>query len=734
MGDECKPNGRNVDKSNLHPKCGFIAKIKSIRSLWRSASKYRVRRVLSLIIRGDFGFLWHQVNRFLMLDKSIQVGGVELEGAMNCLAENYRAPQKLKKRVDLIVPVYNGHEYLESLFSSLSGNTQSSYRLIVIDDASPDLRIWPLLQSLISSETDAILLQNEKNLGFVKTVNRATEYVEGDFVLLNTDIELPPYWLERLMSPICLDRAIACSTPFSNAATICSFPRMNEDNELPLGISFLEIDDYFNMLKPDLPEVSAPTGVGFCMAINGDVWREIGPFDDELFNRGYGEENDWCQRAISKGYRNCIVQNLFVYHKHGGSFDTDTRMALREENYRKLIKRWPKYPSEVNAFIEDDPLKLPRSMAILLTYCNSGSVLPTLIFDHEIGGGANTYRHRLVRDRLVKGGAVFVLTAPQKFTVSETQLILDFYCDDYSQRFEIKKYSILHKLFNVVRLGEIFYNNIVSYQNPLAIVRLMLSLKEATKSQLTLALHDFYMINPSYTLLDAQGEYCGIKEIDRSWKDISKNPFAHNPQNNTIEEWHLEWGALVARADTILCFSENSKKHLVKVYPNCLDYTLVCPHQLPTQFKSKPLLSNNGYLSIAVVGFIGRAKGCKIVAELTELLRKHDKNARLTVIGIMEAAPKSSNLRVTGTYKPDDLPRLLEKYGINVCLLPSVWPETFSYVAEELMALDVPLVCFDLGAPAERVSQYQKGQVASEMSAEGALNAINALLDRLRCQ
>jgi glycosyltransferase involved in cell wall biosynthesis len=40
---------------------------------------------------------------------------------------------------------------------------------------------------------------------------------------------------------------------------------------------------------------------------------------------------------------------------------------------------------------------------------------------------------------------------------------------------------------------------------------------------------------------------------------------------------------------------------------------------------------------------------------------------------------------------------------VGLCLLPSIWPETFSYVTQELMSLGVPLVCFDLGAPAECV-------------------------------
>lgn len=725
-----KVNDGNINVPDVQTERKFISKVTILKRLWRSASKQRVRRALTCIIRGDFKFLWHQINRFSLIDKNLVERGIDLEIVLKAFSNKHDIYDPLYRCVDLVVPVYNGYEYLEALISSITKNTASPYRLIVVDDASPDPRVWPLLQSLVLVNENAILLRNEKNLGFVKTVNKATQYVEGDFVLLNTDVEVPEFWLERLMEPIRRDRSVATTTPFSNAATICSFPKMNIDNELPSGVDFQELDSCFRALRTDLPEVVAPTGVGFCMGVNGDIWQEVGGFD-ELFSLGYGEENDWCQRALSRGYRNIIVQNLFVYHKHGGSFETETRAALREENYKKLIKRWPKYPNEVRSFIEADPLEPARNMAIMLAYCNKGHMLPTLIIDHEIGGGANTYRQKQVEERLARNEPVFVLTAPQLYGATEEQLTLDFYYGEYRQRYEIKEYNFLHDLFKVVRLGEIFFNNIISYKNPLSMVRLMMKLKSDTKARLILALHDFYMLNPSYTLLNTSGVYLGLDNIDKSWIDINNNTYAYNPQKNTIAEWHSVWGSLVASADEILCFSDNSRKHLLQVYPDCKEYTFVRPHKLPIKFTQKPNLTNNKYVNIAIVGSISYAKGCGVVAELVRLMEKQDKYARITVVGIMEAAPNRPNLHITGPYQAENLPRILEENDINVCLLPSICPETFSYVAEELMALGVPLVCFDIGAPAERVAQYEKGHVVNGVTAVNALEGIRVLLERL---
>lgn len=94
-----------------------------------------------------------------------------------------------------------------------------------------------------------------------------------------------------------------------------------------------EIDDEFRMIRPQYPAM--PTGVGFCMGMNLKAIQEVGLLDEENFGKGYGEENDWCQRAIAAGYENVHVDNLFVYHKHGGSFPSEEKQRLLKSTVRR---------------------------------------------------------------------------------------------------------------------------------------------------------------------------------------------------------------------------------------------------------------------------------------------------------------------------------------------------------------------------------------------------------------
>ena len=88
----------------------------------------------------------------------------------------------------------------------------------------------------------------------------------------------------------------------------------------------------------------------------------VGPFDVASFPRGYGEENDFCMRAASAGFRNVLCPNAYVAHEGGVSFSEATQ-ALMKEGAARLLAKHPAYDAEVAAWIAADPVR-PRREAI----------------------------------------------------------------------------------------------------------------------------------------------------------------------------------------------------------------------------------------------------------------------------------------------------------------------------------------------------------------------------------
>ncbi len=269
----------------------------------------------------------------------------------------HRRPDRVHATVDVVVPVYGSRAVaLQAIDSVLGAATREAFELVVVDDASPD----PLLRSELQALAEAgliTLMENERNVGFVGSVNRGVALHPGrDVVLLNSDVRVFGDWLDRLLAALRTPRT-ATATPFSNAATILSYPATLCENRLPANLDIAAWDRLCGAI--DLPVVEIPTGVGFCMAVSRACLDQVGAFDRERFGRGYGEENDFCLRATAAGWRHVAATRLFVWHRGGTSFG-DEREALVEAAQSTLEALHPGYAATVGRFIQNDPLAPAR--------------------------------------------------------------------------------------------------------------------------------------------------------------------------------------------------------------------------------------------------------------------------------------------------------------------------------------------------------------------------------------
>jgi glycosyltransferase involved in cell wall biosynthesis len=90
----------------------------------------------------------------------------------------------------------------------------------------------------------------------------------------------------------------------------------------------------------------------------------------------------------------------------------------------------------------------------------------------------------------------------------------------------------------------------------------------------------------------------------------------------------------------------------------------------------------------------------------------------------MDSRVPDEIVTVTGHYEPEQLAEIIKNSEVNIFLFPSIVPETFSYVAHELVAMGVPLACFNMGAPAELVRTYKNGLALGSMEAGAILTEL----------
>lgn len=628
------------------------------------------------------------------------------------ISDEYRPSQELYQRlkgksVDIIVPIYNGVSLLPPLLESIP-RTKMPYHLFLIDDNSPNQAVLPMLRDYAAKRDNVTVIENHENLGYTHSINKGFSLAKGHVVLLNTDVRLPMYWLERLMTPILTDSKVASVTPFTNSGSICSFPRFLENNDLYMGLSVDEIDTAFGRMKPQYTQI--PTGVGFCMALSRDALTAVGQYDEESFPRGYGEENDWCQRAEKAGFRNVMAENLFVYHQHGATFTPEEKQKLIQKHLLLLNRKHPDYDADIQRYIRLDPAKKYRKMAQLLLFSQDAGKTPVLAFSHAWGGGSGFYLDEKIK---VFTGAGRPFLTIQYFDGRGYQLSRFF--DGY--RISIRRDRLEQLLsFLPERLGEIWVNELVSYPNIAQVLDQIKALSHSSGARLVFRLHDFYCVCPGITLLDDSGKFCGVC-------DPQKCP-EHCKRNKNTQAWRRMWGSFLSACDEITAFSNNSVQMLQRAYPE-LQNVVVIPHSVEKLRPVSPHIRGN-VLTIGVIGAINEEKGLKILEQMAEIIHRGKKPMRIQIIGYTVYEPKyRSIISSTGKYERDNLPEIVEKNKIDLVLIPSIWPETFSYTTEEGMMMGLPVAVFDIGAPAERVKSYEKGIVIREISAEAAIEEIN---------
>ena len=258
------------------------------------------------------------------------------------------------------VPVYDGFASVERCLSALAcAPVNAPFRTVIINDASPDKLIAPMLNAFSLASPHMQLRHNAINRGFTWNVNQAfaAASVDEHVCLLNSDTLVTSGWLDEMLNCLSDDAAVGTVTPFSNNATICSFPDFSRAWPVPDAVERERISGVLR--ERPAAAIDLPTGVGYCMLISAACRAKVGRLDIENFPRGYGEENDFCLRAASAGFRNVLCPNAYVAHEGGVSFSESTQ-ALMKIGCERLLAKHPTYNAQVSAWISRDPAKSRR--------------------------------------------------------------------------------------------------------------------------------------------------------------------------------------------------------------------------------------------------------------------------------------------------------------------------------------------------------------------------------------
>lgn len=220
------------------------------------------------------------------------------------------------EKISIVILNWNGEELMKKFLPSVVANSpEDKARVIVADNGSTDNSI-PMLREQFPSVG---IIRLDKNYGFAEGYNKALEQIKTEYtVLLNSDVEVTPGWLDAPLAALDKDPEIACVQPKILA-------ERNREYFEYAGAAGGYLDRFgypfcrgriLHEIEKDSGQYNTPAdilwGSGACLFIRTAIYKEAGGLDANFF--AHQEEIDMCWRLRCRGYRLVCVPQSIVYH------------------------------------------------------------------------------------------------------------------------------------------------------------------------------------------------------------------------------------------------------------------------------------------------------------------------------------------------------------------------------------------------------------------------------------
>lgn len=609
------------------------------------------------------------------------------------------------RRLDIVIPIYRGIDVTKDCIDSVLEHRDAAIdAVMLVNDCSPEPGMAELLAQYTNS-SNVFLLNNPENIGFIKSVNRALDFCkEGDVVLLNSDTVVFPGGLAELWRVAHGAPDIATATAISNNATIFSYPHPRLPAETLDDVSWSEVAAAALRDNAGLA-IDVPTGHGFCLLLKREILDRLGRLN-EIFGRGYGEENEFCCKAADLGYRHVAAAGAFVQHRESVSFGSE-KDALLKTNLPQLSRMFPEYTPVIMSYERDDGLRRARwalDAFRLANACDSGTSF-ALIVGNWLRGGTDVAAADIEK-AVGYGGS-------RKLGLSCTdtgRIVLETSNPRVRAVFDPGETDALFALLGRLNIPRVIVHQILGFERDF--IEQLGGFVQDRRS--IFYLHDYYSVCPRVTMLNAVGEFCNGADVEICGRCIALGGAHEGSRLSelTPHQHRVLVRDLMQRVRHVVAPSQDTADRISGLIAG-VEVTAVPHPQSGFHFPAEAAAAGS-FDNVILLGAMGPHKGSATLLDIARRARLTHPELTFHVLGYTdmdEALTAIGNVRITGPYEPAELPSLLAAANGRLALFLHGWPETFSYTLSEAVQHGlIPLVP-DIGAPAARVRAAGFGAV-----------------------
>jgi glycosyltransferase involved in cell wall biosynthesis/GT2 family glycosyltransferase len=661
--------------------------------------------------------------------------------------------------VHVIIPVYGAAAELALCLESVVAETDlTGHRVVIVVDGPQQEAVESVVTRFASANPDAIrVLRNDHRVGFAASVNRGMTSSASDVVLLNSDTIVTAQWLEKMIDAVSASGDIGTVTPLSNHATLCSVPRAFEENLIPSGFDVASFAALVDMVSErTYPRI--PTGVGFCLYIRRALLDDIGLFDEQRFGSGYGEENDFCMRALARGWLHIADDATFVFHSGHRSFG-----ASRESRQRRarglLSKTHPRYMATIAEFMRVDPLASVRARIVerasardvrteARTHTDARQSSPSCLrIIHLVHGwppfqhaGTELYAYWLVsRQREHHDVAVYARSDDRNRDDGDAVELLDrgvrvrLVTNNFTSRNPIRRNAIagrqmerdFERFLRDHRPHLLHIHHLAGHTFSLAGVARRLGIP------IVMQVQDWWALCARVNLMDRDGNRCTGPSPEKCARCVTLTRIPPASMTNRIV--HAMRRAAARKAlgacDAFVAGSNAIRSDYAGIAPPATPFH-VLPYGVAITAQDKKRAPVQRPIRFGFVGSIAPHKGVHVAVDAMRAISPSD--ATLRVWGDADAFPAyvasmkdCPNLVFEGRFREEEKPRVFA--AMDVLLVPSIGLESFGLAAREAMTCGVPVIASAGGALSE---MFEPG-VGGDSFLAGDAVALSEILQRL---
>lgn len=322
------------------------------------------------------------------------------------------------KQISIVILNWNGSGFLKRFLPSVVAHSKGDVEIVVADNGSTDdsrLVIETLFPTVIYQQLD-------QNYGFAEGYNRALATVQSDYLLLlNSDVEVTPGWLEPMLQLMEGDPSIGVCQP-----KILRLDRPDEFEYAGAAGGFIDRFGYpycrgriLQVVEKDLGQYNNSIPVswasGACMMMRTQVWKECKGFDADFW--AHMEEIDLCWRAQHLGYKVYVSPDSVVYHLGGGTLNYNNPLKIHLNFRNNLFLLFKNLPGKQLATI------LPARMVL------DGVAAFAFLFKGEFKSfmmvlTAHLKFYRALPQLIKKRREIFLLSKKRKLSLLTSNFIL----------------------------------------------------------------------------------------------------------------------------------------------------------------------------------------------------------------------------------------------------------------------------------------------------------------------